>query len=168
MTERRLYLVRHASAAERGPAYPDDSRRPLVAKGEQQARALTRALRALGLSFDQLFSSPYTRAAQSAEPLAALLKKGRHVQYLDALTTSDYAQLLTDIRERLEPRDTYLALVGHEPYLSELSSYLLTGGPGLDVHFKKAAVLVAAGRLIPGAMRLEMLVPSSFYKRVSR
>ena len=33
-----IYLVRHAIAAERGPDYPDDSRRPLTPKGAERFR----------------------------------------------------------------------------------------------------------------------------------
>jgi phosphohistidine phosphatase SixA len=70
-----LYLIRHAQAHERGPDYPDDSKRPLVDKGTKQVKSLVKALKALDITMDQLFSSPYTRAAQTAEPLLPQLKK---------------------------------------------------------------------------------------------
>jgi phosphohistidine phosphatase len=162
-----LYLIRHAQADERGPHYPDDSKRPLVDKGFKQVKSLVKALKALDITVDQLFSSPYTRAAQTAEPLLPQLKKGRHIHYLDHLATDDYAQLLVEIKERTTKHDKTLALVGHEPYLGELASYLLTRDKdNFRMTFKKAAWLELSGELEMAQMTLETFVPASIYKNV--
>ena len=164
MTE--LYLMRHARAAERGAEYPDDSQRPLVEKGHAQARTLANVFEVLEVKLDRLFSSPYVRAAQTAEPLSTCLKQGRRVQYLEALASDDYTQLLYDLRESLEFKDEVIALVGHEPYLSELASLLLINSRSLSVHFKKAAFMQLSGSLAPREMTLYAFVPASVYKRV--
>jgi phosphohistidine phosphatase len=162
-----LYLIRHAQADERGPNYPDDSKRPLVDKGIKQVKTLVKVLKALGIVFDQVFSSPYTRAAQSAEPLLPQLKKGRHIHYLDSLATDDYTQLLVDVSERLAKNDKTIAFVGHEPYLSDLTSYLLTGDKRkAAINFKKAAILGLSGELEPSQMSLEMFMPVAVYKNM--
>jgi phosphohistidine phosphatase len=162
-----LYLIRHAQAHERGPDYPDDSKRPLVDKGVKQVKSLVKALKALDITVDQLFSSPYTRAAQTAEPLLPQLKKGRHIHYLDHLATNDYAQLLVEFKERLTKNDKVIALIGHEPYLGELAAYLLTGDKDEpSITFKKAAWLELSGELEMAQMSLEMFVPASIYKNI--
>jgi phosphohistidine phosphatase len=162
-----LYLIRHAQADERGPNYPDDSKRPLIDKGLKQAKSLAKALKALGFTFDQLFSSPYTRAAQTAEPLIPRLKKGRHIHYLDTLADNTYAQLLVDVKERLGKSDSVIALVGHEPYLGELAAYLLTGeNDEPKITFRKAAMLELSGELEASQMTLEMFMPASIYKNI--
>ena len=162
-----IYLIRHASAAERGPSYPDDSLRPLTRKGQEQAESLARALKRMDVSFDRLFSSPYTRAAQTAESVAARLKKGCRIQYLDALTDDDYPQLLTDLGDGVKAGDETVALVGHEPFLSELASFLLTGEPqGVSVQVKKAALLALGGALAPGEMTLHLLLPAAVYRHL--
>jgi phosphohistidine phosphatase len=162
-----LYLIRHAQADERGPTYPDDSKRPLLDKGFKQVKTLVKVLKALELGFDQLFSSPYTRAAQTAEPLLPQLKKGRHIHYLDTLTTDDYRQLLIDVKERLTKNDKTIALVGHEPYLSQLAANLLTGDKDEPkVNFKKAALLELSGELELSQMTLEMFMPAAIYKNI--
>ncbi len=161
-----LYLIRHASAGERSPQYLDDSQRPLDDKGRKQAKTLARVLKTLDVTFDRLFSSPYTRAAQTAERLAGRLAKGRRVQYLDTLTGGDYAQLLIDISEGMKPADETVALVGHEPYLSELASYLLTGTTSVPLQVRKAAWATLAGGLAPGEMTLQTLLPAAVYRRV--
>ncbi len=162
-----LYLIRHAQAGERGPQYPDDSKRPLLAKGVKQVKTLAKALKALAIEFDQLFSSPYTRAAQTAEPLLPQLKKGRHLHYLDHLASDDYAQLLVEVKERLGKNDKTLAFVGHEPYLSQLAAHLLTGDKDEPkFNFRKAALLELSGELEFAQMTLEMFMPASVYKNI--
>jgi phosphohistidine phosphatase len=158
-----LYLIRHASADERGPKYPDDSKRPLIEKGLKQSKALCKLFKTLE-PLDQLFSSPYTRAAQTAEPLSAVLKRG-NIHYLESLADGDYDKLIADIYERLEPASKTIALVGHEPYLSELASYLLSGQTSaIGINFRKAALMSLSGRLAPKQMQLEFLVPAALYK----
>lgn len=151
-----LYLIRHAQADARGPRYPDDSLRPLVAKGHRQATRLAEGLERLEIRFDRLFSSPYTRAAQTAEPLAARLRAGREVAFLDGLADDGYAALLREIARRSDPDDRRIALVGHEPYLSELASVLLVGDPtGAAIRFRKAATMTLSGTPAPAGMTLE-------------
>ena len=161
-----VYLIRHARAAERGSEYPDDSQRPLIEKGHTQAETLAKVFETLGVTLDRLFSSPYIRAAQTAEPLSTCLKQGRRVQYLEALASDDYTQLLYDLKEGLEVKDEVIALVGHEPYLSELASLLLTDSQSLNTAFKKAAFMQLSGNLAPGEMTLHAFVPASVYKRI--
>lgn len=167
MADYELWLIRHAQAEERGPDWPDDARRPLVAKGHKQARTVEASLAALEVTLDRLFSSPFTRAAQTAEPLAARLRKGRRPEYLDALAGGAYPQLLRDLAEACAPDDAVVACVGHEPWLSELASLLLTGDPHrLGVHYRKSAAMLLSGALEPGAMTLELFLPVKVAKRL--
>ena len=165
-----LYLIRHAQADERGPQYspkyPDDSLRPLVTKGHKQAKALAKALGILDIKFDRLFSSPYTRALETAQPLSERLE----VETLSELTSSDYPQLWAQLVDHLghdAERDIKVALVGHEPYLGELTSYLLTGDAyRISLRFKKATLVQLEGTLEPGMMALAMMLPASMYKKL--
>lgn len=167
MTSVVLYLIRHARAEEQSNAYPDDSVRPLTDQGETQAKQLAALVAAQDTHFDWLISSPYIRARQTA---AALAQHAERQTTLETLITADYTALLRDLRELVaadSSRPLYVALVGHEPYLGELASYLLTGDPaGVFVDVKKAAMLRFAGRLIAGEMTLEMLVPYGLYKHL--
>ena len=163
-----LFLIRHARADERGPTYPDDSLRPLVAKGHRQAKALAHLFGKGKTTFDHLFSSPYTRTAQTAEPLAARLKRGHYIHYLDALAHDNYHELLAELKEWLQPDDKTIALVGHEPYLSELCSILLTDQKDkLQIDFKKSAFAQLKGTLEPSAMTLTALIPFAWFKHLS-
>jgi len=57
-----LWLLRHGDAADGSP----DAERPLTSKGEEQARAVGEALKALGVELDACLTSPKVRAAETA------------------------------------------------------------------------------------------------------
>lgn len=134
-----VYLVRHAIAFERDPGkWPDDSRRPLAKKGEARFIKLARQLRKLGVGVEHTFSSGYLRAWQTAEilrdecgwpapeKLAALEPGGSAPEVVKAASGIKAGAI---------------ALVGHEPSLSELLAFLLVGrdAPALG-SFKKGGV----------------------------
>ena len=174
-----LLLIRHAKAGKRGPDHPNDSQRPLTEEGRAQARKLARLFEILDVRFDHLFSSPYTRALQTAEALGGRAREGR-IKTLQSLTGGGYPQLLVDIAtksgdnglknvvkgsERAEKtKNITLALVGHEPYLGEFTSYLLTAdAKRLRMNLKKAGVLTLRGRLEPGGMILRGMLEPALY-----
>ena len=66
MAALELYLIRHGIAAERGPEYPDDSKRPLTGKGIAALKREAKALNGLGVTFDLIITSPLTRTRQTA------------------------------------------------------------------------------------------------------
>src|SRR5690349_9890901 len=61
-----IYLVRHAHSD-----WSPDENRPLSAKGHADAQRVAEVLEAC--SIGAIYSSPYTRARQTVEPLAARL-----------------------------------------------------------------------------------------------
>ena len=77
-----LFLVRHAKAGKRREWDGDDTLRPLDKIGRLQAEAI--ALRLMGKSPGDLYSSRYLRCVQTLEPLAERL--GTTVAVNDHLT----------------------------------------------------------------------------------
>jgi phosphohistidine phosphatase len=135
-----LYLIRHAVAFSRDPTrWPDDGERPLTPEGEARFRKAARGIRRIVTSVDVVLSSPLPRAWRTAELLEEeagwpgpkpepLLEAGRSP-----------AEGVEVIEAHLDLAS--LALVGHEPYLSELASILLTGRPtSLTMEMKKGGV----------------------------
>jgi len=121
-----LYLVRHAIAGEPDPAqWPDDRDRPLTSAGEKKFRNVAAGLAELVPNVDVVLSSPLVRAWQTA---VILEKKAGwpEAQRLDALEPATPPQ---NVLDALQPHAaaSSIALVGHEPSLHELASYLLTG-----------------------------------------
>ncbi len=132
-----LYLVRHAIAAERGDAYPDDSQRPLTAKGIARFREVVEGLVALDVEVDEILTSPATRTRQTAELLADGLGARPPITNLHALAVSGQAQDVIDNLAR-HARRRRLALVGHEPLLGEIAARLI--GSRRAIPFKKGGV----------------------------
>ena len=161
----QLYLIRHAHASHQDRQFPDDTKRPLSEKGINQAKNLAALFEKRAIKLDFLFSSPYTRAAQTAEPLSICLHKNRYIQYLDSLAHHDFSQLLAELKAWTGEQASHLALVGHEPYLGELANLLLSqGSDRFHIPFKKAAILSMHGALEAGEMTLDAYLPHSWYK----
>src|SRR5688572_33284032 len=81
-----IYVIRHGFAAARGEAFPDDSKRPLIAKGIARLKREAKALDDLGVEFDQIITSPLVRAKQTADVFAETMKSKPPVATSDALT----------------------------------------------------------------------------------
>jgi phosphohistidine phosphatase len=138
-----LLLIRHAQAAEQDEtSYPDDSLRPLVAKGRKVQRRMCKQLRRRDLVPSRVFSSPWKRAWQTARIVIdeSGLPKDARLPCQALAAPPDLAALAAEIGE--VGADETIALVGHEPWMSELASLLLTGkSAGLQVDFAKSGIM---------------------------
>lgn len=133
-----LFFLRHGVAVERDPhSFPDDSRRPLTLKGEDRVRLVCDALQALELSFDAILSSPFLRARQTAEIISGSLGLRRVLQFHPDLAPTGNPQTLLRFVNRISTKPENLLLVGHEPYLSELLSMLISGHTDASIDLKK-------------------------------
>jgi phosphohistidine phosphatase len=134
-----LFILRHAIAAEPGE-FKNDFERALTPDGEQKLRRVTKAMRNLQLSFDLIISSPYVRARETAEIVAAALALGKKVQLWETLGADGNArELIAEVRA-LSPAPESILLVGHEPYLSSLVSLLVCGSTKACVTLKKSGL----------------------------
>jgi len=134
---RTIYLVRHAIAAERGPAWPDDTKRPLTPKGVARMRRVVRGLRELGVSVDVVLTSPLARAKQTAELLVEGLKPAPALNVVASLSPGIAAAKMAETLSGFK-RSQVLALVGHEPGLGELACWLI--GSKAPVPFRKGGI----------------------------
>jgi phosphohistidine phosphatase len=136
-----LYLLRHGVAVEPGaPGYARDADRPLTPKGRRKLKEIAKGLQALDICFDLILASPYVRARQTAELVAQALGLRRRLQFSDALVPGSSLKRLVELIHHLEPVPGELLLVGHEPFLSDLISLLLSGQTGLAITMKKAGL----------------------------
>jgi phosphohistidine phosphatase len=132
-----LYLIRHGLAAERGPEYADDSKRPLTSNGVTALKREAKALNALDVTFEVIISSPLTRTRQTADILAELLPGKPSVVTSDALAPAGTpAAVIHEIGKH--HRKAKIALVGHEPNVGELAARLI--GARSPIAFKKGAI----------------------------
>ena len=137
MATLELYLVRHGVAAERGPEFPDDSKRPLTSDGISRMRKEAKALAALGVDFDHIVTSPLVRTRQTADILAQAMPSQPSVTLSDALAPAGTpAAVFQELAKHM--RKARIALVGHEPNIGELAARLV--GSRTPVEFKKGAI----------------------------
>jgi phosphohistidine phosphatase len=132
-----LYLVRHGLAEDRGPAWPDDSTRPLTAEGAARLRKAIRGLRRLDVSFDVIVTSPLLRTRQSADILAETQDPPLPVVPLDVLAPGSTPAAVIAALDPFAQKGR-IAVVGHEPGIGELASKLM--GLRHSLEFKKGAV----------------------------
>jgi len=136
-----LFLLRHGIAVAHGtPGFARDADRPLTPKGRRQLQKISAAMKKMELDFDLVLSSPFPRAKQTAELVAAGLKLKRRLKFSAALTPDGDAKILIRQLNELKPAPENLLLVGHEPYLSRLISLLVTGETQLQMDFKKGGL----------------------------
>lgn len=131
-----LYLLRHGIAVEPGASIKD-AERPLTPRGRRRLVQITRAMRALRISFDLILTSPYVRAEQTAGIVARSLKLKQKLACFEALTPGGNPQALVQHLNGLRPKSKSVLLVGHEPYLSKLVALLTSGNTNLEMDFKK-------------------------------
>jgi phosphohistidine phosphatase len=131
----QLYLIRHADAGDPEAWTGSDDVRPLSGKGEKQAKRLGRFLAELGFRPDAVITSPKTRARQTAEIVADAL--GVEVAIDERLGGGvDVVAIEAILFDAGEPERP--VLVGHDPDLSELTSWIAGAGP---IALKKGALV---------------------------
>lgn len=147
-----LFLIRHAIAAPRSLTQPDPDR-PLTRQGRERFALVVAGLQCLGIRLRQVHHSPWLRAVETAALLAPVLQG--ELMPTQALARPPEAELLLEIDQ------TPVALVGHEPWMSELLSWLITGSlaAGAMFAFKKGGVAWLEGPLRPGGMVLRAYLP---------
>jgi phosphohistidine phosphatase len=160
-----LLIIRHAVAEEReawAATGEPDERRPLTPDGRKKMRRAARGLRRVAPSISLLGASPLVRAAQTADIVAEEYGDLQPVT-VGALTPDRApADFLSWLRDAAPGHDL-VAVVGHEPHLSGLVSWLLTSHakPALVELKKGAACLLRFDGDAPrkGHACLEWLLP---------
>ncbi len=136
-----IYIIRHGIAVDRAEGINDEDR-PLTPKGRQKTQAVAQQLKTLGLEFAEILTSPLARARQTAE---ILLQEGLsdQVNVTNTLAPrgsfSDWLDWLK-VYNRSE-KETAIALVGHEPDLSQWAELLLWGEVRGVLLLKKAGII---------------------------
>ena len=135
-----LYIVRHAIAVQRGtPGYDDDSQRPLTDKGIRKMNKIVKGLHQFDLKLDKILSSPYVRARDTAKILANEFDMQDQIRFTDNLIPpGNFKAIIDEIQQKYDVES--LALVGHEPMLSQFVSWLTTGNTEMKMTLKKGGV----------------------------
>lgn len=133
-----IYLLRHGIAEETklGSA---DATRALTQKGRQKLRQVLSLVRSAVARPSLILTSPLVRAVQTAEVAAEVFAyQGELLRTKALLPTASPQGVWQELRAH--QKEQKLLLVGHEPLLSQIVSYLLAA-PRLRVDLKKAGLV---------------------------
>jgi len=155
----RLIIIRHAIAVPRGtPDVPDDER-TLTRRGRQRFRSAAAGLARLVKRPDFVLSSPLPRARETAD--IAAREWGKRVEVTEEAALA--GGTVEEISKMLEgyPGDSTVAIVGHEPDLSELLARVLGTPHERRLTFKKggAAMVELSGSALDGGGLIWYLPP---------
>lgn len=133
-----IYLLRHG-IAEDLRAGQKDADRALTDEGKRKLRVVARRARLAGVKPTLIVTSPYRRAVETAEIVAAELKyKGQLLRTKALVPDSSPEAVWEEIRAHKQ--ELQIILAGHEPLFSALAAYLLNA-PSLVIDFKKGALM---------------------------
>ena len=157
----QLLVIRHAIAMDRdeyATTGRPDSDRPLTDTGRRRMRKNARGLQRISPHPDLIGTSPWLRAADTATVIVETLGVER-METIDAMLPDRHPKELADwLNERHDVG--VIAVVGHEPHLGELVTWLVGGRVGTNVEFKKggACLLRIDGRVDAGSALLQWLL----------
>ncbi|RDB43898.1 phosphohistidine phosphatase SixA [Halomonas sp. DQ26W] len=129
----RLLIMRHGEAGPGGI----DAERKLTARGHAEAARMADWLQYQELDEARVLTSPYVRARQTAEHVAASL--GRKVEPLTIVTPDDPPEVVSDWLIEQADRGPFV-LVSHMPLVGALTGLLVDGRSDRGLGFATAAV----------------------------
>jgi phosphohistidine phosphatase len=134
-----LYIMRHGLAEEPTPK-GDDAARKLTEKGADKIRKAAVGMRAAGLAFNMILTSPAARAAETAEIVASELGGPKPKAAPELSTGASPASALEALIKLRLPES--VLVTGHEPTLSRLASLMLTGSSeSVGIKLKQGGVI---------------------------
>ena len=135
-----IYMMRHGIASEpNDPSLEQDRQRPLTDVGREKIEQIARKLKKLAINPDLILSSPYVRAQQTASIVAKEFDLQKHIILSDLLQPAGTADTIVNAIVENYLADELL-IVGHEPCLGLLISFLAAANLDLAINIKKGGV----------------------------
>ncbi|HEX7121118.1 MAG TPA: phosphohistidine phosphatase SixA [Gemmatimonadaceae bacterium] len=159
-----LLVIRHAIALDReefsGTGRPD-SERPLTPEGREKMVKAAQGLREFAPRPELIGTSPFVRAMDTAKIVSDALG-ATPVEVVDALTPERRSADLLPWLERHSRADCVI-VVGHEPHLSTMITWFLSGREESVVELKKggACLLNLGSRPAAGRATMRWLLTPS-------
>jgi len=136
-----LYLIRHGIAQEATSEIKDEER-SLTEQGRKKTQKIAQRLKNLNFQFNLIATSPLVRARQTAD---ILILTGLSSQLEECSYLAPGGSIQDWIAQWLTPKNfppsTRLALVGHEPCLSNWAEILVWGEAKNNLVLKKAGTI---------------------------
>jgi phosphohistidine phosphatase len=167
----QLLVIRHAVAEPRevfAETGKDDSERPLSAKGRKRLTAAMRGVRTLVPRIDVIAASPLSRSVQTAQIVAASYEDLTTVVLDDLAPQGERRGVLTWLQ--MQPDGSTAAVIGHEPYLGQMISWLLATPESDFVRLKKggACLLEWPSHVTAGDATMKWLLPAAQLRKLGK
>jgi len=118
-----LFLIRHAKSSWKDLTL-DDFDRPLNKRGKHDAPFMAKNLQEKGVSLDLIISSPALRARKTSEKFAKCFGlKNKQLIWKKKIYEARESELLKIIKN-INPKHSSIALVGHNPEITNFSNAL--------------------------------------------
>jgi len=165
----QILIIRHGIAQDPDASSKsghDDASRALTREGRQKMARAAKGLRQLVPAIDLIATSPLSRAAQTGEIISKAYDGVRTVQIAALSPRKSPASLLEWLNAH--PPDSTVAMVGHEPHLSTVLCWLLTGLQESFVVLKKGgvALIEIENPVAPGRAKLHWLLKPSVLRKL--
>jgi phosphohistidine phosphatase len=161
-----LYLVRHGIAIDRtDPKAPPEPDRSLTAKGVQKTRSAALGLKELDVNPDVFITSPYVRAAQTAEIFAeALGFAPEKIRASEALKPAGNPEEVLKEIAKLKGRE--VICFGHAPHLDQMIAHLV-GARGDFTSLRKAGVACLERKSSGGRWELHWILTPKMLRQLA-
>lgn len=146
-----VYLIRHGEAV----CSQVDARRPLSEQGRADIRKIASFIRPLDICVEHIWHSGKLRAAQTAEILAGAVAVEKDYSFREGLGPNGDVSTIAD---ELDAYDADLMIVGHLPFLWNLTSLLVAGRETADVVAFSAGAMVCLERRDHGAWQINWMI----------
>lgn len=136
-----LYFLRHGPAVNREEWNAADQERPLTSSGTDRMELIAKFMAGLDLDIEEIITSPYIRAFQTAAIVAKSLGLSDCLTKDSRLEPGFNLDAMNDLLSERTGINSIL-FVGHEPDLSSLVGVLIGGG---RIGMKKGALACVKG-----------------------
>ena len=165
----QLLVIRHGIAEDPSTVVAkgqDDSGPPLSKEGRQKIKGVTAGLRELVEEIDVIGASPLLRAQQTAQIVAKAYNDLPIATVDDLLPESDPPALMTWLRRHAALN--VVAIVGHQPNLGRVVTWLMSGVKDSRVELSKGGtcLLEFPGTVSAGNGILQWLLTPSLLRRI--
>lgn len=165
----QVYIVRHGIAIDReDPKCPPDPDRYLTEEGVEKTKQVAKGVAALGITADLFLTSPYVRAAQTAEIFASALQYPKQkIRRTDLLLPGAEPNHLFRELAR-EKQASVVFLFGHAPQLDDLLATALGSKRHLTALKKAGVAFLELKRLAPPIGELVWLATPKLLRKAGK
>jgi phosphohistidine phosphatase len=156
-----LFLIRHGDAEKSSPQ-KKDSERELTHNGRESTKIAAGYWKHLIPGFDYIISSPYKRSLETAEIIAQVFEYSNGIVTDTKLKPGSRTDDLVELTQIYSGKN--IAVVGHQPDLSDFVSDLISGSNAL-VEFRKSAIakISFSSKIKKGKGTLDYLIPPDIF-----